>query len=62
MNGRTQDVSMRPTGIQKVGRPCKVAHEAKQCTRACCEHELQHKKNLPQLALLPTAAPALAAF
>src|SRR5258708_2829065 len=47
MNWRARDVSTRHTGIQKVGRPREVAHEAKRCTGACCEHELQREKNPP---------------
>ncbi len=44
MDGRARDVSTRPTRIQKVGRPREVAHEAKRCTVACCEHELRREK------------------
>ena len=41
-------MSTRPMGIQKVGRQREVAHEAKRCTGACCEHELQREKNPPR--------------
>src|SRR5216684_7103385 len=64
-----------PQGCKNLGRPREVAHEAKRCTGACCEHELQREKirhfkpsssfgaslqeALPQILLSEPMTPAL---